>query len=242
MTVGYLVKKGILKSVFNGVKGAAGFLAEKPLVKLFEASDEKEYPTPPGVLLTDGEAKLLKSIFGDEIQTGDVRKYFADKRHPYAIAATMSAKKIKFYGKDTHADDYSQTKYASRYWTFIHEMTHVWQYQHPLRDFNRAINNPTRQYDYKLADDVPFKNFGVEQQASIIADYAEQFLYQGPKPSNDNTYSPLNENPYQLPQRLDDLKKVVEDRFPEARKTRLALEEQRKKPPGPGKFFRIFRK
>jgi hypothetical protein len=229
------VKKGILKSVFNGVIGAAGYLAEKPLVKIFEANDDIEFPSQPGVPLTKGEAALLKSIFGEqEIQTGDVRKYFADKKHPYAIAAAMSAKKIKFYGKETHAADYSQTNDVTRYWTFVHEMTHVWQYQHPLRDFNRSVHNPTRQYDYKLSPDMQFKNFGVEQQASIIADYAQQFLYQGPKPANDNMYGPLNENPYLWPQSLDMLKKTVEDRFPAARNTRLALEAQNKKPPNPG--------
>jgi len=237
------VKKGILKSVFNGVVGAAGYLAEKPLVKIFEAGDDKEFPSPPGVPLTKGEAALLKSIFGEnEIRTGDVRKYFADKKHPYAIAAAMSAKKIKFYGKETHAADYSQTKDVSRYWTFVHEMTHVWQYQHPLRDFNRAIHNPTRQYDYKLSPDMQFKNFGVEQQASIIADYAQQFLFQGSgKPANDNTYGPLNGNPFQPRESLEMLKKTVEDRFPAARRTRLALEAQNKKPPGPGKSFRTFK-
>ena len=85
-----------------------------------------------------------------------------------------------------------------------------------------------------------FKEFGVEQQASIVADYAQQFLRsESRKPANSNSefYMPVETDNFKM-QSLAKLQKVVEDRFPQARKTRLALEAQGKTPPAsrPPKF------
>ncbi len=223
-----------LKKAFNGAAGATGYLAEKTFGKYLERKDDANYPTPPGVALTKGETTLLKSIFGDELDTDEVKKYFSDKPHPYVIAMASSAKKIKFYGKDTHVPDYSQTKDSANYWTFVHEMTHIWQFQHPKEDIMRALRNPTRKYDYELSKDLRFQDFGVEQQACIIADYAMQFLFNGKiSPANENKgYFVPVEATTPKPQKLSMLYKTVEDRFPQARKTRLALAPfKNKKPP-----------
>ncbi|MBU6475432.1 MAG: hypothetical protein KGL10_03380 [Alphaproteobacteria bacterium] len=221
-----------LKTAFNGATGATGYLAEKTLGKYLERKDDADYPTLSGVPLTAGETALMKSIFGDEIDTDQVKKYLSDKPHPFVIAMASSGKKIKFYGKETHVPDYSQTKNASNYWTFVHEMTHVWQFQHPKEDILRALRNPTRRYDYELSEDSRFQDFGVEQQACIIADYALQCLFRGAKiPANGNNgyYLPV-ENTDPRAQTLKLLFKTVEDRFPQARETRLTLRPPSKKP------------
>ncbi len=223
-----------LKKAFNGAAGATGYLAEKTFGKYLERKDDAEYPTAPGVPLTTCETTLLKSIFDDDLDTGEVKKYFSEKSHPYVIAMASSAKKIKFYGKDNYVPDYGQTKDAANYWTFVHEMTHVWQFQHPKEDIMRALRNPTRKYDYELSKGKRFQDFGVEQQACIIADYAMQCFFKGVKvPANENKgyYIPV-ESTIAKAQSLALLHKTVEDRFPQARKTRLAFEPfKNKKPP-----------
>ncbi len=227
------MKKGFLKTAFDAATGTAGYAAERTIGKYLERKDDVEFPSPAAVPLTSGESALLKSIFGNEINTSIIRKHFAEAASPYAIAATFSSSKVKFYGKQNHSPDYSQTKDTFNYWTFVHEMTHAWQYQHPVQDFSRSVNAPTREYGYELSPKKRFQDFGVEQQASIVADYAQQFIYEGPyKPANQNNglYMPAETDNFK-PQSLDLLQKVIEDRFPVARNTRLKLEA--KKSSGP---------
>jgi hypothetical protein len=196
-----------------------GFLANV-FRKYSKGEDDALYPCPAGEPLTAGEAALIKGIFGNGIKTEHVRKYFSPKAKPgkdegYIIPAqTFGTDSIKFYSARYKSTDYSQSKDLFNYGTFVHEMTHVWQNQHHLR---RAFHNrlhPSYSYRYTLTPRSRFRNFSEEQQASIIGDYACQFLY--PDRSARTETSPSL------------LQKVVEDKFPQARKTRLALEAQKK--------------
>ena len=227
---GGIVKKGYLKTAFVTAAGAtiAGSAGYKSLRKYIEWKDDVDYPAPSGVPLTKDETAFVGSIFGKEINTARIRKYFAAEYHPLADAAALSAEKIKFYGEKNHAADYSLSEDPFKYETFIHEITHIWQHQHRQQDIARFLRHHTKRYDYALSQKSLFKDFGVEQQACIVADYALQFLYPKRQKLNDTYYQPADKgNP---PQNLALLQKVVEDKFPQARKTRLALEAQVKAP------------
>lgn len=176
--------------------------------------DDALYPCPAGTPLTVGEIALVKGIFGDEIETGCIRKYFSAKEKPGTIAGyiipaqTFGEDSIKFYGSQYHAPDYSKTSDIFNFGTFIHEMTHIWQNQQKVP---AKVFDASSPYQYILTPHSMFDDFGWEQQARIIEDYARQNLHANPAAQS----GPL-------------LQKVVEDRFPQARLTRLAQKMQGK--------------
>lgn len=196
----------------------------------------------PGQPLAAGEISLAKNIFGEEIDTSRIKKYFAplDPREPETLALTLK-QNIYFYGPHMHEPDYSQSA-PDNYETFVHEITHIWQHQHKAQNLAQFIHalrsemspllrSPRKQYDrynqydYKLSENAAFRDFGIEQQAAIIGDYARLFLYPG-------GYRPLTEylpshRKGPLESSLQNAKlllKTVEERFSQARKTRLTLE------------------
>ncbi len=210
-----------------------------------KSEDDALYPPLSGVPLTAGEAALLASIFGNGIKTENVQKHFSAKEKPgsagYVIPAqTFGVDCIKFYGAQYAANDYSQTDDIFKYGTFIHEITHIWQNQQ--RSLGNAVNDNQRgnnqTYEYPLAPDTDFNQLGDEQQAKIIEDYARQFLYLKRLPAQQgDTYLPSYtqdaDNTAQLSLML--LQKVVEDAFPQARITRMALEARSANNPSPPK-------
>jgi len=184
--------------------------------------DDKLYPCPVGKPLTTGEVALIKGIFGNEINTDIVRKYLYPEERPgvpgkVIPAQTFGTDSIKFYGPRYISADYSQTDNIFNFGSFVHEMTHIWQNQ------TSAPHTDDINYDYTLTPQSVFSDFGQEEQASIIEDYARQFLYSGKNPSPRRSFG--KDDPRTLPL----LKKLVEDNFPQAQKTRLAMEEQRRK-------------
>lgn len=127
--------------------------------------------------LTIGEVGLVKKIFGRAIDYTNVRIFY----HPYSMkrigtGATSTDGNVYIHAPHIWSDDYTNApQYLRKY--FIHEMTHVWQYQKGQnlitataelilkRPFNYRAN-----YAYTL-DNRPFDAYSHEQQASIIEDY-----------------------------------------------------------------------
>jgi hypothetical protein len=223
---------------------ALSFTARKIGTALYIRQDATAYPSPPGTKLTAGEIDFAKSIFGEGVRTRGVKIYLSPKendrqiptlKYPGVGAEVVGGKRIKFYGPRLHSEDFSSEKDPAKRTLFAHEMTHVWQKSRGNllgRVFNKfARLSPA--YFYELSPNSKFKNFGIEQQASLIEDYTAQFLT--PTANNgerSNLYEPSN-NPasgISAPQPLALLQKVVEDRFPEARKTRIKMEGQKKAP------------
>lgn len=207
----------------------------------FSANAAADYPTGPGKALTAGEAAFVKSIFGEEIDTGRIRKHFSLRPHRTAAAGTYNATTVQFFGLQHFEADYSTTKNLFNYGMFIHEMTHIWQNSmSPLRKAFLGLRHPTLKHAYKLTAKSRFKDFGIEQQGYIIEDYARACLFpdKGSRPARgDGTYLPClatDIKPGSLGN-LALLQKVVEERFPEARKTRLALEARADNTPSPAK-------
>jgi hypothetical protein len=52
---------------------------------------------------------------------------------------------------------------------FIHEMTHVWQAQKGGRFYLPLMRHPFCRYSYRLKPGKPFRRYGLEQQAELVA-------------------------------------------------------------------------
>jgi hypothetical protein len=177
------------------------------------------YNQSRGEKLTANETALVESIFGDDINAGKIRKHQKDSDH---FTHILRGKKgtvmpftshIDFFGKAAHSKDYSQAE-LHLYSLFVHESTHTFQNQ------NGMNWKKLGQYGYTLSPDKKFGDYGVEEQADIIEDYAVRFLHPAHAPSRHCHGDPAAF--------YEQLKKVVEDRFPAAQKTRMKVEDAEK--------------
>ncbi|MGP9513885.1 hypothetical protein ACT3RN_15035, partial [Psychrobacter sp. AOP5-GZ1-6] len=88
-----------------------------------------------------------------------------------------------YFAPKAHEKDFSLASDAASKHFFIHEMTHVWQYQNGQTVALRAIGEqlffefPSKiglgdgAYVYKLDQSKNLLDYEIEQQASIVADY-----------------------------------------------------------------------
>jgi hypothetical protein len=120
--------------------------------------------------LTLAERRLASSVFGSAIDYDRVRlcndKWaFFQPRH--IVMAPRGA--IHFHPKGgLFCDDFCG-KDASDQGLFIHEMTHVWQYQSGINLVLRR--HPFCRYSYSLKPGWPLRRYGIEQQAEIVRHY-----------------------------------------------------------------------
>jgi hypothetical protein len=198
----------------------SGHLKDKFTASTFaeKTEDDVEFPCPAGgASLTSGEAAFVKSIFGDEVDTARIKKYYSPKEKPgtekgFVIPAeTFGDDSIKFYGPNYYEADYSKARNIFDFGTFIHEMTHIWQNQNKIAC--KLLPENTDIYNYTLKPLSTFDDFGWEQQAKIIENYSRLYLYPNPTEVAD----PL-------------LQKVVEAKFPQAAKARLKLQMKKNSP------------
>lgn len=74
--------------------------------------------------LTSGEERLARSVFGDEIDYDRVRI----ATRPWGRTAVTGGSRIVFPRHPATPADFSRAPLSMQAW-FIHEMTHVWQFQ-----------------------------------------------------------------------------------------------------------------
>lgn len=133
--------------------------------------------------LTGGEIALARAAFGDGLDYGRVRLCQGPGGNPGAHLAlrtpgvdAITLIRTIFFGGEHMVDDFTQGGDAS---LFMHEMTHVWQYQtlgvlpFALRYLNEleACNfNRTCLYHYECGQ-TAFREAGLEAQAQIVQDY-----------------------------------------------------------------------
>lgn len=171
--------------------------------------------------LTEGEARILKGIFGATINIDTIRANMHPQGYDDIVGSVDSGRVVAdFWGPENSSKDFSAEKNAYKFGTFIHELTHVWQNQN-----NRAFTNDTPptakdKYTYTLSSKSNFEDYRVEQQAAIIEDYARRFLH----PSKSFTYLDAAYKDAESMSGL--LKKVVETEFPGAKKLREEFELQ----------------
>lgn len=127
--------------------------------------------------LTDGEIELARSIFGDSIDyarvtvTDDKYVFF----QPKGVAMTPNG---SLYMNGCYYADYAAESSYTRGF-FIHEMTHVWQFQNKVLNPVAAaaeLNlkhkfNYEAAYDFHLDEKKDLTQYNMEQQASIVEEY-----------------------------------------------------------------------
>lgn len=190
------------------------------------------------VPLTRGEENLARSVFGDEIDYSKLHKNFnkgasnstTDTHdHTDAVASVASTTGIDFWRTRTHSSDYSLEK-PYIYGVFMHEMTHILQFQKGTIESKYC-----KTYPYTLTATSKFDDFCIEQQASIIGDYAMRFLH----PEQTTPHRLENYSMFKKATRTHDaasdalLAKTVEARFPQAKITREGAKAQKPAPAKP---------
>jgi hypothetical protein len=122
-------------------------------------------------LLTPGEISMVTSLFKTAITLTSVRVYndnflpFQDK-FGYAITPRGSI----YWPEMDFREDYSIAGIDDIHW-FMHEMAHVWQYQMGMCVVCRGLFSFIADYKYDLENGNLLSQYGMEQQASILADY-----------------------------------------------------------------------
>lgn len=171
--------------------------------------------------LTENEALLAKSVFGEAFNTSSIRKHYYDgipknsNMTPHTIAGIYpdAPDNMHFVSKFEQTADYGRA-IPDKAGIFMHEMTHVWQHRGNRRDRAAACSI----YEYKLKPQSRFADFCIEQQADIIKDYTMRFLVRPVDLNYAVTADYLNRS---MTENEKFLVNVVETRFPHARKSRL---------------------
>ena len=124
----------------------------------------------PGRPLTPGERALAAGMFGTALDPHPVRihraKWFPFQPRNVAMAPDGH---LWFHPEGgVWSDDFSKES-LGRQGFFIHEMTHVWQAQKGGRFYLPLMRHPFCRYRYALVPGRPFRRYGLEQQAEIVA-------------------------------------------------------------------------
>lgn len=133
--------------------------------------------------LTAGEIALSRAAFGERIDYGRVRLSDGPGNQPLAHLAFAKGNPAitvgsTVYFKTDYSADFSADGQNRR--SFIHEMTHVWQYGElgmPLfflrygADLLNAGGNPDNMYPY-VHGETRFPGAMIEQQAEMVGDYS----------------------------------------------------------------------
>lgn len=203
-----------LRDIFFKSAAAACLLTSASGCATLRGSDNNG--SRDGSPLDEKEAALAVTFFGPAFNASIVRKHFRDlddKRRVGGCAATVTGPKhVYFFGDYYFARD-SLHDNVGTFGVFMHEMTHIWQYQAQMP------RGGDTGYIYKFTPDKSFDDYGIEQQGAIIEDYARRFLYDGKyKVSRWIQSTPANDSL---------LIKLVETKFPGAAKLRLASIKQK---------------
>jgi len=127
--------------------------------------------------LTPGEVALVRPIFRDSLDYGAVRVIDARYMLVQPSSVYMTPEGNIYAPGELWRDDFSATD-LSRQAVFVHEMTHVWQFQsgkdllaEGATLFVASLGNYERAYAYDLEPSRDLLDYGMEQQASIVQDY-----------------------------------------------------------------------
>lgn len=125
-----------------------------------------------GRSLTSAEVDLARSVFGASLDYDRVR----------IVPIEISALEYRTVGNVIYAPPDFTIGNESMAETFVHELTHVWQYQHGgtryisvslTRQFGAAVSSGSRNvaYDYRITPGDSFFDFAPEQQGLIVQNY-----------------------------------------------------------------------
>lgn len=121
---------------------------------------------------------MARLVFGDAIDYARVR-IFNRCYLPFGLQpanCAMSPNGSIYFHRSCYLANYAAADPPARHW-FIHEMTHVWQYQlgYPVR--LRGAIRIGLPYAYALREGAALGDFNMEAQGDVLADYfALKFL------------------------------------------------------------------
>ncbi|HGM6067248.1 TPA: PAAR domain-containing protein [Stenotrophomonas maltophilia] len=123
--------------------------------------------------LTQGEIEMAQLVFGDAIDYSLVRIH----NHGYWMLFGMQPEDTVvapngeiYFPKGLYIHNYSSAELDDQH-LFIHEMTHVWQYQLGYNVKLIRGPRPGMSYDYVLDHVRLFHDYNMEAQGEIVADY-----------------------------------------------------------------------
>jgi hypothetical protein len=122
--------------------------------------------------LTPGEIAMARRVFADAIDYSTVsvyaRAYLPLGLQPRRTA--MAPNGNLYFPRGCFQDDFSACDLGNRMW-FIHEMTHVWQFQlgYPVR--LRGAIRIGLPYAYALGAGKRLADYNMEAQGNLLADY-----------------------------------------------------------------------
>jgi hypothetical protein len=136
----------------------------------FDANGSRSLKAGQSRSLTEGEIKMAKGTFGDEVDYSKVKIY---RKTWFAFQGkdrVMSPNGNIYFHKnsDLYFDDFSAVTGKDAIVAkgiFMHEMTHVWQHQHGVNLVTAAL---LKSYEYNLKPGAPFSSYNVEQQGDIV--------------------------------------------------------------------------
>ena len=136
--------------------------------------------------MTAGEIALGRAAFGDLVPLDRVTFVDGAAGNPIAKAAfrngngAITLRRTIYFGPAYYLPDFSVGKAAAR-GLFVHELTHVWQYEtlgtawffaRYARDYAACGCKAWRMYDYEQGK-TPFRVARLEAQAEMAGNYAE---------------------------------------------------------------------
>lgn len=160
--------------------------------------------------LTPAEVKLIHKVFGDQFETENVWVHLSPTAYKDVAGAVASGREVYFYGRN-RSNDFTQED-ANAQGVFLHEMTHIWQFQTDRR-FTVVVND---QYEYTIEANSRFEDFNIEQQAAMMEDYLLYCMNKDQK----LRWLPQSYTKEQLAERTQFMLNTVEAFFPGARTLR----------------------
>ncbi|ARJ41640.1 type IV secretion protein Rhs [Pantoea alhagi] len=130
-------------------------------------------------LMTPGEINMAKTIFGNAIIYSRVWIHY-DSYFPFGLQSqnVAMAPNGEIYMRDyLYAHDFSAISDIGKQHTFIHELTHVWQYQKGMWVRTRGLFSWAASYHYDFNENKYLHDYTMEQQAQIVADYFLLYRY-----------------------------------------------------------------
>jgi len=127
--------------------------------------------------LTAGEIAMARTVFKDSVDYTKVKVHHGGWWVFFGLQNTAVTPNGEMYfpeSTELYRDDFSNPDRSRYKALFMHEMTHVWQYQlgYPVKKRGLTI---TRQglkvYEYSLSVDKSLSDYNLEQQGEILSDY-----------------------------------------------------------------------
>ncbi len=128
--------------------------------------------------LTGGEVTLVRSIFLQSVNCSSVKVHQGTYIFFQPDNTLMTPNGEIYAPKNTYKADYA-TESIEWQAIFIHEMTHVWQYQNNIldprgsgiRELFRNRFSYGNAYFYTLTENKTLTDYYMEQQAAIVEEY-----------------------------------------------------------------------